>query len=130
MVLKVRDLLNFSPCFYLDAVRLVNGVNRCSGRGQVYHQGEWGSVCDEWDMTDAAVVCRELGCGDAVEAPRYAHFGQGSGRIWMSDVCCEGSEATLKHCGHWDRGCQNCGHHDDAGVICSGKQHMFCNYHI
>ena len=111
----------------LDAVRLVNGSSRCSGRVEVLHRQQWGSVCSNgWDLHDAAVVCRELGCGDAVEAPRYAHFGQGSGRIWMDNVHCKGSESTLKRCKHRGWGSvRNCNHRRDAGVICSGKQHMF-----
>ncbi len=103
-------------------VRLVNGTNRCAGRVEVIHRGQWGTVCDEdWDMADAAVVCRELDCGEPVDALSDAHFGQGSGPIWMSFVLCTGKESTLKNCGStgWDK--SNCDHNGDAGVICSGK---------
>lgn len=71
-------------------------------------------------MKAAAVVCRELGCGEAVDALHYAHFGSGSGIIWMDDVSCKGSESTLKNCGSVEFGKHNCDHDKDAGVICSG----------
>ncbi|XP_049334461.1 scavenger receptor cysteine-rich type 1 protein M130 isoform X3 [Astyanax mexicanus] len=85
--------------------------------------GEWRFfiVCgDDWDMSDAAVVCRELGCGEAVDALGKSHFGSGSGPIWMDDVDCSGSEFTLKKCQRRGWGKHNCNHSTDAGVICSG----------
>uniref|UniRef100_A0A3B4E2L6 SRCR domain-containing protein n=1 Tax=Pygocentrus nattereri TaxID=42514 RepID=A0A3B4E2L6_PYGNA len=87
------------------------------------HRGQWGTVCEfSWDMRDAAVVCRELGCGEAVAALSRAHFGPGSGQIWMDYVSCSGSESTLKNCGSAGWGKHNCDHGLDAGVICSGKK--------
>ncbi|XP_030635146.1 scavenger receptor cysteine-rich type 1 protein M130-like [Chanos chanos] len=72
------------------------------------------------ETTDAAVVCRELDCGEAVEALHNAHFGEGSGPIWMENVACSGSESTLKNCTSAGWGKHNCLHSEDAGVICSG----------
>ncbi len=100
----------------------MNGNNDCSGRVEILYNGQWGTVCDDdWDMNDAAVVCRQLGCGTAVSAQTSAHFGAGSGPIWLDDVTCSGHESSLTQCSHPYFVTHNCGHSEDAGVVCLGK---------
>lgn len=89
----------------------------------MFHAGQWGTVCDdEWELSAADVVCRQLGCGHAVSAPSAAHFGRGGGPIWLDNVVCEGQESAITHCTHLGFGENNCGHSEDAGVICLGNQ--------
>ncbi|KAL4601644.1 deleted in malignant brain tumors 1 protein-like [Arapaima gigas] len=107
-------------CNEADDVRLVNGSSSCSGRVQVFRWGQWGTVYQRnWDMKDAAVVCRQLGCGSAVSVPSGDHFGEGSGRMVLGDVSCNGTESALRDCGSLDGREHNLPHTLDAGVICS-----------
>nr|XP_011722055.1 scavenger receptor cysteine-rich domain-containing protein SCART1-like isoform X3 [Macaca nemestrina] len=107
------------------ALRVRGGEDRCSGRVELWHAGSWGTVCDDgWDLADAEVVCRQLGCGGAVAALGAAAFGPGSGPVWLDEVGCRGSEASLRGCPaeRWGRG--DCAHKEDAGVRCLANQQL------
>jgi len=87
---------------------------------EVYHNGEWGTVCDDkWDLRDAQVVCSELGFSNAIAFMHSAFYGQGSGRIWLDNMNCFGNESTIGNCSHAGWGIENCGHNEDASVRCS-----------
>lgn len=57
----------------------------------------------------------------SVPVPR-GFFGAGSGRIHLDDLGCNGTEQNLLACSHRGTGIHNCGHSEDAGVICQGEQ--------
>uniref|UniRef100_A0A8C3BUD4 Neurotrypsin n=1 Tax=Cairina moschata TaxID=8855 RepID=A0A8C3BUD4_CAIMO len=100
-------------------LRLVGGKESFEGRVEVYHDGKWGTICDDqWDDRDAEVVCRQLGLSGNPKALSWAHFGQGSGPILLDEVECSGNELSLDQCKKSDWGQQNCDHIEDAGVSC------------
>ncbi|XP_067898925.1 deleted in malignant brain tumors 1 protein-like isoform X2 [Heterodontus francisci] len=104
-------------------LRLAAGFDNCSGRVEIFFSGTWGTVCDDfWDRHDAAVVCRQLNCGDPVWAPGERLIDQGNGTIWMDEVQCKGSELFLWDCQFSAMGRHDCEHKEDASVICSGHQ--------
>lgn len=103
-------------------LRLVGGPGPCRGRVEVMYAGGWGTVCDDdWDFADARVACREAGCGPALGATGLGHFGYGRGPVLLDNVGCAGTEARLSDCFHLGWGQHNCGHHEDAGALCSGE---------
>ena len=100
-------------------VRVVGGSNDAEGRVEVFNDGSWRTVCDTWwDLRDARVVCRMLGFDGALDAPGSARFGQGSGRILLKYVNCDGTEDNLADCAHSGIGFYSCSHTRDAGAIC------------
>ena len=111
---------------------------------------------DSWDNTDATVVCKQLGytytgselvaclmykvqnlemsellhfvfyCMSGGSAYSNAHFGAGSGPIFLDDVQCTSSSSQLLECYSRPILSHNCLHSADAGVGCEGKYIYIC----
>ena len=118
------------------ALRLVDGATADDGILEIYHAGEWGTVCDD-RMDGASNVAPELACtlmgyrtgamtgrrGTTVPAPE----GQ---RIWLDDLrCVRGSDhwtgeppGKLSDCWHAGWGLSNCGHEEDVRLQCASPQ--------
>ena len=100
-------------------VRLSGGKDVHEGRVEIQVGYEWGTICDDtWDLTDARVVCKMLGYQRAVRALQGAHFGPGTGPIFIDDLTCTGTEPTIEVCKHKGLRSHDCDHSKDAGVTC------------
>ena len=120
-------------CFLLTVpMRLVGGGSPSEGRVEVYYNGQWGTVCDDyWHNIDAGVVCRGLGFGSSGRATYSATFGQGTGPIWLDGISCRGNEYNLANCTHLGYGVlYSCSHREDAGVVCNSdvRRKLFVKY--
>jgi len=106
-------------------VRLI-GSSSSSGRLEIFHNGQWGTVCAPWPYwfkdSSATVVCRMLGFENGT-AHYKAAFGQGNGPIWLSYPNCRGNELSIFDC-PINQGYpigspfSECNHGHDVGVSC------------
>ncbi|XP_038641157.1 scavenger receptor cysteine-rich type 1 protein M130-like isoform X2 [Scyliorhinus canicula] len=101
-------------------LRLSDSDSPCAGRVEVYYNGSWGSVCgDSWDPADAAVVCKQLDCGDAVNVTLPGSCAMVSEPIWLDELNCSGHESFLWDCSSQSWGNHDCIHKSDVRVMCS-----------
>ena len=68
-----------------------------------------------------STLSRNLNFIHAATTPVYrGGYGQGTDRIWLDDLRCNGFQNRLIDCpGRRPIGSHNCGHSEDAGVICA-----------
>ncbi|XP_072037032.1 uncharacterized protein [Amphiura filiformis] len=128
-----RSIMEVGPCLLdefscnASTVRLVGGRHRAEGRVEVYHDNEWGTVCDySWTNENAMVVCRQLGFpAEEAKAHKGSWFGQGIGSIFLEYVKCLGKESALRECPYARWGINSCRHYDDVGVSCEQDIRLF-----
>ena len=106
---------------YEGDVRLVGG-SYYQGTVEVFHNGRWGTICDDsWQYRDADVVCRQLGFLHGSQRLLYrAYYGEGQGPIWIDEIKCPYDAKTILECSpepsKW--GDHDCTKREDAGVEC------------
>ena len=85
----------------------------------MYHDGYWGSICDDgWSLPEAEVACKQLGFEGAVAAVVESQFGGRTSLIWMDQVQCTGEENYISSCSFGGWGVHDCSNTENAGVIC------------
>ena len=104
--------------------RLVDGNFSDEGRVEVYYGGVWGTICPSgWGMTEAHVVCREL--GSPLGARSFGEKTGGDGPVLLDNLSCMGNETLLSECSTsgWANNV-NCDAYTTAPtafVVCNGK---------
>jgi len=117
---------------YDGQVRLIGGDTASEGRIEVYHEGQWGTVCDDYfQRDDANMVCQAVGYAQA--AAIFGEIGSTSFNqvnvhgfgdnadpqpIFWDDVDCTNA-ATLAQCVNRGYSVENCVHNEDAATVCT-----------
>uniref|UniRef100_A0AAZ3PAF1 Lysyl oxidase homolog n=1 Tax=Oncorhynchus tshawytscha TaxID=74940 RepID=A0AAZ3PAF1_ONCTS len=89
----------------------------------VFYKGEWGTICDDdFSLSNANVLCRQLGFVSATGWTHSAKYGKGQGKIWLDNVQCNGGEKSIDLCKSRGWGNSDCTHDEDAGVVCKDER--------
>ena len=101
--------------------RLADGGSPCAGRVEVEERGTWGPLCaGSWELPDAHVLCRHLGCGPAASVQPGGRFGAGKGPLRRDHLGCVGNKWHPGQCPAAVLGEPVCVPGQAAAVICSG----------
>lgn len=115
----VPDCEDCQPSLADRSLRLTGGRDEYEGNVEVYHSGVWGGVCDdEWDLSEAEIVCHQLGYPGAITATHGGKFGHTPSVIWMDNLYCYGTEKELDRCRFDGWGVHDCDRSEAAGVRC------------
>lgn len=61
-VYNARNMLHSSSITTDSRILLSGGSNEGQGTVQVYHENQWGNICDDnFDKNDAKVLCKMIG---------------------------------------------------------------------
>lgn len=111
---------------FAEHVRVVNGSNRCNGRVEVYHDGNWKRVCtSDLGKEEAGVVCREINCGTPVTETEVLYFGEAHDLVGVK-TSCSGNESSISQCTiqEFKESCV------DATIFCTSKSFNLVYLHM
>ena len=66
-----------------------------------------------------------MGFPGALRDTYGATFGEGKGPILLDEVECIGTETNIGECDYLSVGESNCGHDEDAGVVCVEREPVY-----
>uniref|UniRef100_A0A8C6QJV0 Scavenger receptor cysteine-rich type 1 protein M130 n=1 Tax=Nannospalax galili TaxID=1026970 RepID=A0A8C6QJV0_NANGA len=104
-------------------LRLVGGSSRCAGTVEVKFQKLLGKVCSkDWTLEEADVVCRQLGCGSALQTYSKTYSEIKKINMWLFIGSCSGNETSLWDCKNLQWGGLSCTDYKEAQVTCSAHR--------
>ncbi|XP_066505263.1 lysyl oxidase homolog 3A [Hoplias malabaricus] len=137
-MVKSQDLVVFLVCMWLPSsfcqtssprheqlkFRLAGYPRKHNeGRVEIFYNGEWGTICDDdFTLSNAHVLCHHLGFVEALSWSHSAKYGAGTGKIWLDNMMCSGSENSIEDCLSRGWGNSDCTHEEDAGVVCKDER--------
>lgn len=107
-----------------EKIRLSGGASPDEGRVEVWNDGTWGTICDDfWDLRDGNVVCRILGYTRAKTVTCCNSFHSNDQLdMKLDNVKCTGLESSIFSCKHEGWGVHDCTQgKEEAGVMCTDE---------
>ena len=105
-------------------LRIEDGPSDNEGRLEIFHDGRWGAVCDDYfSNVDAGVACRQLGYSGGLDRGNRRHAPAGM-EFWLDNVGCSGSEPRLDMCPHPGWGKHSCQAREAVSVRCTGTRQV------
>ncbi|CAH1115159.1 unnamed protein product [Psylliodes chrysocephalus] len=107
-------------------IKLVGGRGEFEGNVEILHEGTWGAICDdEWDITEANIICKQLGYSETNVQPTVnSYFGPARRKYWMDNIYCDGTEKEISSCRFDGWGQHDCTSSEAAGVICEKPENV------
>ncbi|XP_047665710.1 antigen WC1.1-like, partial [Tachysurus fulvidraco] len=102
-------------------VRL-SGGSECQGEVEIYLSQDWRRVLlDSWSLSEASVLCRQLGCGSVLNycsSPSTTEHKH----MCVTGFSCSGCEEHLRNCSSAQAEPVNCSSGEQLYITCSGKR--------
>ncbi|KAK3544558.1 hypothetical protein QTP86_016904, partial [Hemibagrus guttatus] len=109
-----------SMALHEERVRL-SGGSKCQGEVEIYFRQDWRRVLlDSWSLSEASVLCRQLGCGSVLNY-RSSPSTTEHKHMCVTGFSCSGSEAHRGNCSSAQAEPVNCSSGEQLYITCSGK---------
>lgn len=103
-------------------IRLNDGPSSMEGLLQIYHDGAWDEVCDDYIQYTTGVgpltqdtICQQLGYA---RGSFLSTYDAPDSVFSLDDVQCSGTERRIADCPHATWGSENCSYTEGTGILC------------